>query len=865
MDLEDYEDFIDHAKINHTDREKQLKEQLRLDHLNPEEKEEIQKIILKYNKLFYLPGDQLGTCTDQPHKIRVTDRNNPLYIRQYRVPFAQRETITKEVKKLLDNEIIQPSNSPWNFPLLLVKKKQDASKEQKYCVVIDYRMLNRRTIPDTYPLPNICDILDRLGRAVYWTTIDLKSGFYQLGLDPEDRELTAFSTPEGKYEFKRLPMGLINSPAGFMRTMNNILSGLTDLLCFVYLDDIVVWGINLQDHNHNLDVVFKRLSDNGVKLEPDKCEFLKREIQYLGHIISQKGVQPDKNKTEKIKTYPTPTNIKEIQQFLGLVGYYRKFIKGFANIARPLSELTMKDKPFTWTDRQQEAFKTLREALTEQPILQFPDFSKPFSITCDASGIALGAILNQEKDGEQLPVHYISRTLNKAETRYSTIERELLACVYATKMFRPYIFGTAFKIYTDHLPLTYLKNTSDLGTRLTKLRTKLFEYNCEILYVKGKDNVVADSLSRIPQIYSIQTIDEEENAEDISEQQKIEILKEVHDSKIGGHRGINATIEAAREITTWPNMKDFITDYIKKCEKCQYNKSNFIPKMIMKITDTPMKPLEKICLDLCGPFEISETGNKYLLTIQCLFSKFTTAIGIPNGESETIAKNLLHHFIFKFGIPDVILTDMGQNFCSTIIKNLCKLLGIKKINTSPYRPSSNGSLEKFHHTMKTAIRHYINPKQTNWDEIAQISCFVYNIIKNSTTGYKPVMLMNGRNVELPSSLKNPNKAFYSYDDYLTTLKQNISIIFQNAHENILKTKEQTKMECVKNRTLKQFNVGDKILKKAFNIRQGRSKKLSQQWLGPYEVTQKIGDHTIKIKKGRTTEVAHIDNVKHFIS
>ncbi|CAF4878033.1 unnamed protein product [Pieris macdunnoughi] len=383
---------------------------------------------------------------------------------------------------MLNENIIRPSTSPWSSPIWVVPKKVDASGKQKWRVVIDYRKLNDITIGDSYPLPNITDILDKLGHSVYFTTLDLASGFHQIELESNDIPKTAFNTPYGHYEFLRMPFGLKNAPATFQRAMDSVLYGLQGERCFVFLDDIVVFASSLQEHEQKLYEVFNRLRKNGLKVQPDKCEFLRKEVAYLGHIISSEGVKPNPDKVHAVDNFPVPKSCKDIKSFLGLTGYYRRFISNFSSLTKPLTSLLKKDVPFVWGETQQSAFEECKRLLTNPPILQYPDFTKEFILTTDASLHAIGAVLSQGQIGKDLPIAYASRTLNKAESNYSTIERELLAIVWAVKHFRPYLFGRKFKIVTDHKPLTWLFSIKDPGSRLVRWRLKLEEYEYEVIY-----------------------------------------------------------------------------------------------------------------------------------------------------------------------------------------------------------------------------------------------------------------------------------------------------------------------------------------------------------------------------------------------
>jgi len=365
-------------------------------------------------------------------------------------------------------------------------------------MVIDYRALNEKTIGDAYPLPNITEILDQLGSAKYFSVFDLASGFHQIPMHEAHAKKTAFSTPHGHYEFNRMPFGLKNAPATFQRLMDQVLSGLQGIELFVYLDDIVLYASSLREHELKFDKLAERLKRANLRLQPDKCEFLRKGVGYLGHIISDKGVKPDPEKVRAVKEFPRPRHAKNIKQFLSLAGYYRRFIPNFSKLAHPLTELLKKDKEFNWNPEQEQSFITLRDSLCTQPILQYPDFTKAFVLTTDASGYAIGGILSQGVVGKDLPIAYASRLLNNAEQNYSTIEKELLAIVYCVNHFRPYLYGRKFVLVTDHKPLVWLHSVKDPTSRLVRWRLKLAEYKYEVMYKAGKTNVNADALSRNP-------------------------------------------------------------------------------------------------------------------------------------------------------------------------------------------------------------------------------------------------------------------------------------------------------------------------------------------------------------------------------
>lgn len=474
-----------------------LESLIRTNHLSKLEKSELIRLLCKNQEVIQKNGEKLTCTSATKHKI-LTTNDSPIYTKNYRYPHHFKKDIEEQIQEMLGNGIIRPSKSPYSSPIWVVPKKLDASGKRKVRVVIDYRKLNEQTVDDRYPMPQIEEILDSLGKSVYFTTIDLKSGFHQIAMDPKHVEKTAFSTDKGHFEFTRMPFGLKNAPATFQRTMNDILGDYVGRKCYVYLDDIIIVGYNLENHLENLNLVLKRLSEFNLKIQLDKCEFLKRETEFLGHIVTSEGVKPNPDKIEKIIQWPMPKNQKEIKQFLGLVGYYRRFIQDFSKITRPISKYLKKDSTVDVKDITYiNAFNTLKKIISTDQILAYPQFELPFILTTDASGYALGAVLSQMQEGIERPIAFASRTLSETESRYATNEKEALAIVWAVNKFKPYLHGQKFTLITDHKPLTFIK-TSDKNDKILRWRLDLENYDYDVKYREGKSNVVADALSRMP-------------------------------------------------------------------------------------------------------------------------------------------------------------------------------------------------------------------------------------------------------------------------------------------------------------------------------------------------------------------------------
>jgi len=436
----------------------------------------------------------LSTNNFYTQSIKLTDKS-PVYIKNYRLPQSQLEEINNQVEKLQKENIIEPSVSSYNSPLLIVPKK-NTSDQKKWRLVVDFRQLNKRIMNDKFPLTRLEDVLDTLGRAKYFSTLDMTSSFHQIELQKDSRHLTAFSTNKGHFQFKRLPFGLKISTNSFQRMLTIALTGL-DASAFLYVDDIIVYGCSLKHHNSNLEKVFKRLQQYNLKLNPEKCNFLSEKVIYLGHLITAKGIQTDPSKHKHILEYPIPKNADEVRRFVAFCNYYRRFIKNFAEIAKPLNNLLKKNVTFNWTNDCNNAFENLKNKLINPPILKYPNFNEKFILTTDASSNALGAVLSQGENENEHPICYASRTLNKHELNKPIIEKELLGIHWGINYFRPYLYGRKFTVVTDHRPLVSLFTHKNPSSKLTRIRLDLMDYDFDIVFKQGKMNTNADALSRI--------------------------------------------------------------------------------------------------------------------------------------------------------------------------------------------------------------------------------------------------------------------------------------------------------------------------------------------------------------------------------
>lgn len=440
-----------------------------------------------------------GRGTDLVQHEIPTGNHAPIAVKPYRVPVHMREVLSKEIDEMVKAGVISPSHSPWSAPVVLVAKKDGSTR-----VCIDYRRLNEITNRDEYPLPKVADIIDSLSvRSRVFSTLDLLSGFWQIKVHPRDRPKTAFSTENGHWEFNSMPFGLSNSPASFQRLMDVVLRAVRDFaLC--YIDDIVIFSDSFDNHLSHLQKVFTLLQEAGLIIKPSKCQFLRARIHFLGHVVSSGTVEPDPAKTAAIRDWPVPKDQHSLQVALGLFNYYRKFVPSFSSIADPLNRLLRKNQRWEWTEVHQKSFDAIKLFLTSSPVLALPDFSKSFTVHCDASATGIGAVLTQVFDSIDRVICYASKALNAAQKNYSATDRECLAIYWALNLWRPYLLGKRFVVVTDHSALKWLFSPSrrDPHRRHARMIVDLQEYDFTITHRAGSLHSNADSLSRLPSFMS---------------------------------------------------------------------------------------------------------------------------------------------------------------------------------------------------------------------------------------------------------------------------------------------------------------------------------------------------------------------------
>lgn len=460
-----------------------------------DQKERLKKFMDNNGDIFSNDLSELGVTNCGYHEIETED-SMPIRLPPYRAAPAIKTEIEKQVDNMKEHNIIQPSTSPWTSPVVLVKKKDGS-----YRFAVDYRRLNSITKPMSYPLPNLDDVFDAIGeaKATVYSSLDLSNSFWQVPLHVNSKEKAAFITHSGVYEWTRMPFGLRNSSITFSRVIGQVLQGLNWKNVLAYVDDILIFSKNFDDHLKHLNQVFDRLRKANFTLKPSKCHFGVKQVKYLGHVLTKEGVKVDPAKIEVVKNHPRPKNQHEVRQFLGLANYYRRYVKDYAKIAVPLNSLLQKDNDFKWTSDCDKSFESLRTSLTTAPILAFPDMSKPFHLTTDASGHAIGYILGQlDSDKKERVISYGGRALRAGERKWTVSEKECLAVLEGIKHNNVYLSHRKFTVYTDHKALVWLHKVRDTNAKLGRWALQLQNYTFDIIYREGKKNQNADAVSRIP-------------------------------------------------------------------------------------------------------------------------------------------------------------------------------------------------------------------------------------------------------------------------------------------------------------------------------------------------------------------------------
>ncbi|QRW13671.1 Retrotransposable element Tf2 protein [Ceratobasidium sp. AG-Ba] len=838
-------------------------------------------------------------------KSGATPRHGPIYS----VSVKEDEELKKNINNQLAAGHIRPSKSPMASPVIFVKKKNG-----KLRMCIDYRKLNDMTIKNAYPLPLVKDLLITLRKAKIFTKLDLKWGYNLVRIKEGDEWKAAFKTKYGLFEPLVMQFGLANAPAVFMHFMNEIFRDLLGITVVVYMDDILIFSETEEEHVNHMSEVLRRLKENKLYCAMEKCTFHVSEIDYLGLIIAPGVVKVDPAKVTKAVEWDTPENVTDIQSFIGFLNFYGDFIEGFRNIAKPLYGLTKKGIQWKWSEKENEAFLKLKEALRTAPVLIQPDPEKQYFLECDASDYATGAVLSQIGPDEKMhPVGFLSKSMNEHERRYTIHNKELLAVIRAFKLWRHLLEGTEKPVIvlSDHKNLEGWKTNVELRGRVARWQEVLSRYNFRIFHIPGRKNGKADILSRLrklrpegggessallPENLFIQAITPDHDLERLiqeayiadeytqkvikalEENEKVKhwewedgllrykgkiwipnnksirklVIESRHDSLAAGHPGQFRTYELLNRKYIWSSMKKSVNEYVANCESCIRNKhSNQVPPGLLNPIEAPDKPWEEITFDLITQLPESE-GFTAILTVVDRLTKMVHFIPTTNEANGVDVANRFLTYVWKLhGLPRKTISDRGPQFTSQFLKQLHKRLDIKPSFSTAYHPQTDGQTERLNQVVELYLRHYVSHRQDDWVGLLPLAEFAYNNGVNVSTGKTPFFANYGF---------HPKFAVGDKEGQGLAIADNHAEWLQKGYDELKAalTVSQERMKEYydrKHRAPEEIKVGDQVWLDNQNIQSQRpARKLAAKRIGPFKVLAKIGKQAFKLELPHTLKI-----------
>jgi hypothetical protein len=869
------------------------------------------KLLDEYQDVF--PADlpsSLPPRRDIDHRIELIPGSAPTSRPTYRLSPAELDELKKQLAELTAHGFIQPSKSPYGAPVLFVKKK---GGELRMC--IDYRALNKITIKNRYPLPRVDELLDRLHGAKYFSKIDLRSGYHQVRIHPDDVEKTAFRTRYGHFEFLVLPFGLTNAPATFMHLMQQIFRPYLDSFVIVFLDDILIYSRTLEEHQQHVRLVLDQLRQHKLYAKQSKCEFFQSSIGFLGHVVSGDGISMEPGKVKAITEWPPLQSVHDVRSFLGLAGYYRRFVTGFSRIAAPLSELTKNDQKWEWTNVQQQAFEQLKQAIASAPVLVTPDESLPYVVVADASGFAVGAALCQDQGKGLQPIAFLSKKMLPAEKNYPVHEQELLAIVVALREWRHYLHGRPFQVISDHHSLQHLHGQPHLSARQVRWSEFLAEFDFKIDYEPGKKNVVADALSRRPDHQQLSTavssaavsktnilsaikhayindetcraILQQPNShreyairdgviykgqlvyvpKDISVRTRL--LAEAHDVPVSGHVGVAKTVELLSRVYYWPGMHGDVKQYVRSCLPCQSNKpSHQLPMGWLQPLPIPDRRWDQVSMDLITQLPRTQSGHDAIvvfvdkLSKQVHYAPTTTKVSAPE-----LASIMFHTVVRHHGVPSSIVSDRDSRFTSLFWRALWKQLGTRLAMSTAYHPQTDGQTERANRTLEDMLRAYVSYRQDDWDEHLTAAEIAYNNSVQASTGFSPFFLNYGQHPNLPLSVA-VQPANQSNNQSAADMLADLYADIEQATLNLKQAQQRQATYANQHRREVEFKVGDKVLLSTANLKnEERAPKLAPKFIGPFKITRVVSKVAYQLQlpstMSRIHPVFHISKLKAY--
>jgi hypothetical protein len=870
---------------------------------------EIATLMRGFPSLF---SDRLGTVRGMTCHLELSDPT-PVRSRPYQCSPPRLQALREIVDDLMREGVVRRSYSQYASPAFLVPKSSGG-----YRMVVDYRRLNKKIVFDAFPMPSVESAFAHFGQAKIFSVLDLNSAYYQIPLSSKSRKVTAFCTPFGLFEFNKLPMGISVGCQVLSRVIDSLFGDLKHNFVYNFMDDLVVYSTSLDEHLQHLKEVFARLQKAGFTLNQDKLHLARREIPFLGHMISEKGLRILPDRVEAIEAFPPPTNLKAVRRFLGMVGFYARFISHFSQIAEPLHALKRKNAKFVWAEIQQSAFRQLKEALVTPPVLQIPDFSKEFTLICDASDVAVSAVLHQEKEGDLAPIAYSSRLLSALERRYSSHEKECLAVVYGCEKYRSYLEHKEFSLFTDNQALVWLLyHAKELG-RIGRWVLRLAPFKFRVKHISGKDNVVADCLSRQyeepsePLVFSglllghlpeaFHSISDHQRKDPfckaiyskmiqgdsavknfklyhgalvyqpsrvrakrylLPEALKAMVFEYFHSSQLSAHLGMTKTLNRIAKLFYWPDMRREVCAFVRKCLDCQRAKPALDSQVGLHSSEVVTRPMERVFIDFVGPIVRSRKGNIAVLVVLDGFSKFVSIYPVRRISSEVVKICLVESYFPSYGVPQSIVTDNAAVFKSRVFYDLCFSWGIRHITTSPYYPQAS-QVERFNRNLKVALTIYHHRQHTHWDEYLSSLTLAFNSAWHESTAATPASLFLGRDLNHPLTMK-----WRLFELDLDKDSKNMEEFWDTALTNLRKARDKVASRYNAKRRQADFRVGDLVLLRLHPLSsksERRSAKLSLKWSVPLRIADFVTPVTVLLANPDTGVIirkAHVSQLKGY--
>ena len=853
-----------------------------------------EKLLSKFDELTddYKPSKPANTENRYTHEI-VTE-GCPPYFRPRKLNPKMLEATKEHFEQLLRDGIVRESISEYASPLHIVPK---GSGENRF--VGDYRALNKQTVKNRYPLPFINDAINDLQGKNVFSKLDLANAFNQIKMKEEDIKKTAVTTPVGLFEYVYMPYGLCGAAQTFQRFIDKALRGLkrtnldgsqSDVTYFAYIDDILIASEDENQHERDLLAVLERLNNYNLKLSKHKCEFFQPEMNFVGYTLTNKGIKPMDDKVQAIKNFPRPETHELLKRFLGMVNFYHRFMKNAAEIMSPLNKILKgytkksRHRVIQWDkeDELREAFEKTKNALIDATLLYYPNKNNQIGLFTDASLIACGGVLQQQQDSEWVPLGFFSKTFNDKEKAASTFTRELTAIYKALHHFRHLVEGHSFNIYTDHMAIVKAMEKPYERPILKESRMLSFisQFDVNVIHIPGKENQVADILSR--PMGNLNSLSLEANImkeEIVKSQEKCEELKHILNSDsalklvkiqdlycniIGStirpfvplevrkkifdaihnmsHPGVIRSQKLIRERFVWPNIKRDIKNWCQQCNDCQRNKVTKHNKSAVTPIDIETSKFSHIHMDIVGPLPLSD-NFAYLLTMIDRFSNWTEAIPLKNIDTKTILDSFLSNWVSRYGVPEAIATDRGGQFTSQAFEEVLRKLGIKHVMTTAYNPKSNAKIERFHRTLKVALR--AGPPE-HWRYRLPMALLSLRSLYTESIECAPCNIVFGTSLRLPADILTRNQHAEEHQNvYVTELRK--------AMAQVLPPKA-TFAPLPSQIDLKLLSC-DYVY-----VRNNAKKGLDSQYLGPFKVLERH-EKCFKLQLDKRIDTVAIDRLK----